>query len=274
MADADELVKDVRAANILAKLDRNIDDFDVEQFKEKISSPKLKPVRRFDEEALTPHVPPEAFPPLRLFSKTVDQLTSDDARNILLADLGQVFRPEIEPIEPVRGKECYVPLSERAPEALFRPDDFISYPSDIWSLACTIWDILGATSLFIGADQDVLFADQLVALGPDKLPEAWRKEWESEGPDNKPTANDEVRPPRRYRREGTYTMLPLEPRFEDDVQYWRRRAERALFDEDEKKAILDLMRGMLAFDPKCRYTIADVLESEWMIHWALPALNE
>jgi hypothetical protein len=153
----------------------------------------------------------------------------------------------IEPIEPVRGKECYVPLSELGPEALFRPDDFISYPSDIWSLACTIWDIIGATSLFIDADQDVLVADQLVALGLNKLREAWRKEWASEGPDIKTTANDEVRPPWRYRREGTYTMLPLEPRFEDDVQYWRRRAERALFEEGEKKSNSGSLEGDACF---------------------------
>jgi hypothetical protein len=44
------------------------------------------------------------------------------------------------------------------------------------------------------------------------------------------------------------------------------------FEEDEKQAILTLMRGMLVFDPKGRLSIQEVRESEWMVKWALPAL--
>jgi serine/threonine protein kinase len=233
----------------------------------------MKPVRRYDDEPLSAHVPPEVCSPFGYFGKFAHEVTVEDAKTIVLTDLGRVSQPGLQSIP---GKKCFIALSECAPEALFRPNDTISYAFDIWSLACTIWDILGISTLFrFGYENpDVLIADQICALGIDTFPLSWREEWESEQSENDIPPENELPPPRQWRPRGTYKILPLEPRFEDDVQGLRRRFDVSTFEEDEKEAILTLMRGMLAFEPKDRSSIQGVLESEWMVKWALPALND
>ena len=42
------------------------------------------------------------------------------------------------------------------------------------------------------------------------------------------------------------------------------------FGSEETAAILCLMRSMLAYQPEESPTIAQVLESEWMVKWVLP----
>lgn len=42
------------------------------------------------------------------------------------------------------------------------------------------------------------------------------------------------------------------------------------FDEEEIAAILTLTRRMLVFRPEDRLTAEEVLQSEWMVKWALP----
>lgn len=44
--------------------------------------------------------------------------------------------------------------------------------------------------------------------------------------------------------------------------------------EAEKSALLDMLKGMLAFRSKERLTAAEILESEWMRRWALPVLGK
>jgi hypothetical protein len=69
-------------------------------------------------------------------------------------------------------------------------------------------------------------------------------------------------------------MPPLESRFEERIQRWRIEFGGTPFDEEEKQAILTLLKGMLAFNPDDRWDINQVLKSEWMVRWALPSLEE
>lgn len=43
-----------------------------------------------------------------------------------------------------------------------------------------------------------------------------------------------------------------------------------MVEEEERAAFLDLIRRMLLFRPEARPTAEDVLQSEWMVKWALP----
>lgn len=56
-------------------------------------------------------------------------------------------------------------------------------------------------------------------------------------------------------------------------KYRRKRGAAGTFYEQETQAILDLMRCMLRFRPEERPTIDEVLQSEWMVKWALPELE-
>lgn len=73
-------------------------------------------------------------------------------------------------------------------------------------------------------------------------------------------------------KEGRHVWPGIEMAFEDTVQKYRRKRERE-FDREEATAIIDLMRRMLVFRPEERPTIQEVLQSPWMVKWALPQLK-
>ncbi|KAF1819651.1 kinase-like protein [Dissoconium aciculare CBS 342.82] len=90
--------EDLRLQNIPAKLDVNIDDLDVDQFRQTVGSPKLSPVERLDDKTPSEHVPREVCPPLRFLGKTADEFTLEDAKNIIVADFGQAWQPDKNPL--------------------------------------------------------------------------------------------------------------------------------------------------------------------------------
>lgn len=246
------------------KLPSTFDELSISDFREKFGEPEMVPVSRVDEKPLTSNVPTHAVVPLYLGKKAQD-FTLDDAHGLILSDFGEAFSPATE---PRLGRECNTPLAKRAPETLFEPDNHISYPSDIWSLGTAIWEILGMKFIFSESEtQDEIVAQQVDVLGASDFPDSWRKQWErldEEGEDGyrsmprRPTGIREIRP-------------SLDNAFEEFVQKYRRKREAAgTFDDQEVPAILDLMRRMLRFRPEERLTIHEVLDSEWMVKWALP----
>jgi serine/threonine protein kinase len=144
--------------------------------------------------------------------KRAENFTLHDAGNIMLGDFGQAWRP-ISTTVP--GEDLCIPFPARCPEALFEPEKPISYPSDIWSLACAIWEILGVRPLFTdvaGAAQDEVVAQQLDALGDHNFPDTWRDEWERDdsGTECSPsTASSPPGSPRRWRRRNRWSTKPL-----------------------------------------------------------------
>ncbi|KAK6227647.1 hypothetical protein QIS74_01202 [Colletotrichum tabaci] len=89
-------------------------------------------------------------------------------------DFGMAFCPGQE-----SRFESYTPLEIRPPEARFEPLKPLSFASDIWSLACTIWAILGQRPFLdtFLISQDDATSDQVDALGP--LPPEWWEKWET-----------------------------------------------------------------------------------------------
>ncbi|PSN62775.1 kinase-like protein [Corynespora cassiicola Philippines] len=153
-------------------------------------------------------------------------------------------------------------------EALFELDTPLSYASDIWSLGTAIWEIMGMK--FISSEEetvDEIVAQQIDVLGTQDFPAAWRKQWERPSTSEENDNEDIPRRPTGDRE----TWPPLEQAFEEFVQkYRRKREELGILGEDETRAFLDLMRGMLRFHPEDSLKIHDILRSEWIIGWALP----
>jgi hypothetical protein len=102
------------------------------------------------------------------------QIQLSEAR-IVLADFGEAFFPSQE-----AKYESYSPLAIRPPESRFEPTRPLSFPSDIWMLACTIWEILGHRSLFgdtfLNTDDEVT-RDQIDVLTD--FPSEWWTKWEA-----------------------------------------------------------------------------------------------
>ncbi|KAF1956234.1 kinase-like protein [Byssothecium circinans] len=259
---------DLHLRNVLVRLPSTFDELSVQDFRKKFGEPETVPIARVDGKPLTPNVPVQAVIPLYL-GKKAQEFTLADAHGLILSDFGEAFSPATE---QRLGRDCNIPLAKRAPEALFEPNEPVSYPSDIWSLGTAIWEILGMKFIFTEAEtQDEIVAQQIDVLGShSNFPESWRKQWERPG-EEEGYADDMM--PRRPTGDRE-TWPRLENAFEEFVRKYRRKREAAgTFEEEETRAILELMRGMLRFRPEERLTVDEVLGSEWMVNWALPQLE-
>lgn len=245
----------------MVKLPSSFDDLSIKQLYEKYGEPETVPITRCDGEPLPSNAPAKAVVPLFL-GKYAEKFSLSDAQP-LLSDFGEAFSPASE----VRlGQDCHTPPAFRAPEAKFESQAPLAYPSDIWSLATAIWEIVGMKAIFSTdfVHEDEIVAQQIDVLGP--IPLEWLRQWEG-----RPRFFDEEGCPTESYRENRWPSL--QESFEVGVQKWRRKKGDE-FDENEKAAFLDLMRRMLSFRPEERPTAEEVLKSEWMVKWALPDYEE
>ncbi|KAK7961730.1 kinase-like protein [Apiospora aurea] len=260
---------DIHLRNVLVKLPSTIDELSIADFRKTFGEPETVPIHRADGEPLPPNAPPQAVVPLYL-GRMAEEFTLDDANGLILGDFGEAFAPATE---ERLGGDCNTPVAMRAPEALFEPDTPVSFSADIWSLGTAIWEILGMNFIFSETEtMDEIVAQQIDVLGYHGLPLAWREHWERSNTEELVTET-EVEVP-RHPTGHRNAWPPLEQAFEEFVQKHRREQEAmGVFGEEETKAILDLMRGMLRFKPEERITIQEVLQSEWMTKWALPRVG-
>ncbi|KAK1586094.1 LOW QUALITY PROTEIN: kinase-like domain-containing protein [Colletotrichum navitas] len=208
----------------------------IDQFRNEFGEPETVPISRLDGSPLPPNIPPRAVVPLYLGEK----FPLADAHGLVLNDFGEAFAPATE---QRLGKDCNTPGAKTASEALFEPDAPLSYPSDIWSLGTAIWEILGMEFILSESEtQGDIAAQQIDVLGSQHgLPSTWP---------------------------------PLDKAFDEFVQKCRKKREMAgVLGEEETRAILDMMRGMLKSRPEERLTVEEVLGSERMTEWVLPQLE-
>ncbi|KAI0120071.1 protein kinase [Nemania sp. FL0031] len=259
---------DIHLRNVLVGLPSTFDELSVDQFKEKFGEPEAESISRMDGKPLPPNVPIKAVVPLYL-GKKAQEFTLADANSLILSDFGEAFAPAVE---QRLGRDCHTPLSKGAPEALLQPDAPLTYSSDIWSLGNAIWEIVAMRPLFSDCEgQDEIVAEQIDVFGYQNFPLKWRGQWERQ--DSEKESTDQPLPRRPLRKRDVWS--PLEVAFEEDVQVFRKEKEDVvgIFSEEETRAFLDLMRGMMVFQPEKRMTIDEVLKSEWMSKWALPQIS-
>lgn len=190
-------------------------------------------------------------------------MISSSEAHLLLGDFGEAFSPATQ---QRLGEECHAPLPALPPEVLFDPKKPLSFPSDIWTLACAIWSILGMRSLFDDtlATRDDIGSQQVDILGPSSFPSEWWGAWEA-----RHKYFDEANQPKKGR-----TVLPsLERLFQEDIQSVRREEGVGEFNGEEVTAILTMLRAMFVFKPEERATSASLMVSEWMMNWGLPEFD-
>lgn len=248
---------DIHVGNILLRLPADMDQLSIEQLYEKYGPPAPEPVVRLDGQPLPPSVPSSVAPPIWL-GKASEEFTSSESR-VLLADFGEAYRPSSEPRYSSHAHPSFVP-----PEVRFEPEIGLSFPADIWTLACSIWIILGQRPLFedILATPDDITAEQVDTLGD--LPLQWQKKWAV-----RHEYFDESGRPNQGRQ-----VRSWDDRFEKHIQLPRQRFSVPGIDAEEKTALMEMLRSMLSFEPEKRLTAHDVLRCEWMEKWALPDYEE
>jgi serine/threonine protein kinase len=166
-----------------------------------------------------------------------NEITPGEAK-LKLSDFGVAFRPGDK-----SRFESYTPLILRPPEAFFEPATPLAFVSDIWSLGCVIFELLAHRSLIDGflASQDEITAQQVEMQGP--LPPEWWRKWEK-----RPKWYDEAGKP----LSNASDIWSWKRRFEQWVQNPRQSRGMETMSEDERDALLKLLRWMLAWRPSER----------------------
>ncbi|EED16447.1 srpk, putative [Talaromyces stipitatus ATCC 10500] len=249
---------DLHLGNVLLEMPPNFDKLSVDELHAKYGAPEQDRVVHLDGRQLPPGVPSHGIIPMWLGEASENLLLTES--NILLTDFGESFLPSEE-----KKYESHTPLVMRPPETWFQPERPLSFESDIWTLACSIWTIIAQRPLFEGflATQDDIICEQVDALGI--LPPEWWQKW---GPARQERFHDDGKP--KYRN----PFRSWEDRFEDSVQEPRKEAGISAFDEEEKNALFSLLWEMLKFRPEERLTAHKVLQSDWMVKWALPEYDK
>ncbi|KAL3460758.1 kinase-like protein [Aspergillus heterothallicus] len=183
---------------------------------------------------------------------------------IILSDFGEAFNPH----KTVRLSSKTLPLLQ-PPEARFS-DEPLSFPSDIWTLACTIWEVFGQRPLFEAffATPDRVTAEQVET--PGILPAEWWAKWDR----RLEWFNEEGELDLEKTARGHRGMrMSWDRRFDYCVQEPRGEAGLEIVAESERMVFEAMLLSMLAFRPNERATAQQVLHSKWMKDWGQPALE-
>ncbi|KAG8165498.1 hypothetical protein KVR01_004050 [Diaporthe batatas] len=241
-----------------------INSLSQDAFYETFGQPMTYPVKRLDGAPLRPGVPEQVMPGAWLGCAS-EKITLADCA-ISLADFGEAYM--VTPQGQQQGPpECHTPQRLRPPEARFAPSE-LGPASDVWTLACAIFEIAGAQPLFFGSfflTEDSVTEDWVDALG--RLPDDWWARWDaraesfSEDGERLDHSDDDVR--------GS-----IEHRFEKRSQALRRKEGTDEWAAEETTALLGMLKAMLKYKPVERISLVEVLETEWMVNWGIPALEE
>jgi serine/threonine protein kinase len=157
------------------------------------------------------------------------------------------------------------------PPLYLPPEDFFQEPitlaADVWTTGLTLYEILGERPLLesFASDRDDLLADMMSTLG--LPPTRWWDQWASRKEFFKMDGTWLGDPKRIY----DPGWRPLRQRL------WQmgrgETPETCEWDvaSGELQALEDLLKGMLKFEPAERLTAEQMMESEYMVKWAMPA---
>ena len=136
----------------------------------RIGEPIQIPPIRCDGSPLSPGTPPLVVwaAAMKLPS---DEITANHLP-VMISDFGESLKPVVTKRLHAHTLPALCP-----PESFFTEAnsdlDGISFPSDIWTLACSMWEILGDSPPFLpwGSSRDQILLQHVKILG--KLPEPW-----------------------------------------------------------------------------------------------------
>ncbi|KAF2994836.1 hypothetical protein E8E13_003232 [Curvularia kusanoi] len=251
-----ERTKNLHEKNILFCLPDTIDDLTPDELCQKYGHPRPIEVKRMDKLPLDQWVPPYGVKPIR-FRVAADKISLAESR-VFLNDFGESFQPAID-----SRLSTHIPYELRSPEMFMEPEAQVSFPADVWSLACVIFAVMGRGYPFAAVfpTKDEILCQHVDALG--RLPDEWWTTW---------AARDQYYDDQGRSLDGSQG-LSLKERLERFIQKQRRRFGMAEMEDEEKQAFLVLMEKMLKFRPEDRLSAQQALESTWMQNWAMPAFK-
>lgn len=228
-----------------------------------------EPVIRTDGAPLDPGVPSEVVVPAWLGLRS-NELTLANCQ-IAIIDFGEAYDPSV-----TKRTSAHTPISLAPPEARFldsNQDEYLSFPSDIWSLACVIWELFGSNSLFqtFAGTWEEVTVEHVEIFG--KLPDRWWNKWSTRSDWFADDGTKNVAEKYRHIHGGIYENW--EKRFPEYIRRdrVRRTLDFGIWSAEEQEAFEKMMKMMLVFEPSKRATIGDVLQCDWMLKWGFPDLK-
>ena len=199
--------------------------------------------------------PPGPQAPRELVASTPYSFPSFLEENIFVIDFGQSF--EIK--APPKGYQASTVIHYFPPE--YRFDNVASLASDIWGLACTIFEIRAGRSLFttfFGAHSDIMW-DNVLTLG--KMPEPWWSAFEERHRWFEENGRPKFRLKTSIREKLEMIGVEDTPPEADDGPMIEAVGTRL----EEKEVVLlnDLLEKMLKYRPEERITIREVVQHPW-----------
>lgn len=261
---ANTTYQDLHLGNILVQFPEAIDRFSVSELYKRFGEPEPEAVIRLDGNPLSDGVPAHVFIPGWFGVRSDDIVLGEE--KVILSDFGESFNP----YETQRFSSKTLPLLQ-PPEARFS-DEPLSFASDIWTLACTIWEIFGQRPLFEAffPTTDRVTAEQVEVLGI--LPPEWWEKWGRKSEWFNEEGELGLRPEMPRNHEGVHRTW--DQRFDYCIQEPRAEAGLEIVTEKERRAFEAMLRSMLVYRPKERATAQEALHSEWMKDWGQPALEQ
>jgi serine/threonine protein kinase len=157
------------------------------------------------------------------------------------------------------------------PALYLPPEDFFNEPitlaADIWTLGVSLYEVLGERALFetFAWDRDDIIADMISTLG--KLPALWWDKWENRSEfftSDGSWLHD-------IKRIYTPGSRPLSQRMWDMGRGETPETCQWNVERGEMRAFEKLLKGMLNFEPTHRLSAEQLMVSEYMVNWAMPA---
>lgn len=247
---------DLHAGNILLKASF-LDTMSVDELYKTYGRPEVAPIERIDGGSLGNEVPASAVGRIWMGVKW-NSITPQDAI-IQLSDFGEAFQPALETRTISNTPWLLMP-----PEVNFETTG-LSFPSDIWTLACTLYEIFGQGTLFEGLfpDEDDILAENISAIGA--LPAEWDKKWSAK--------HEFFDDNGEWICEGKMRHWPRSRSLAERIDDMGRNNANG-FSDAEKSDFLDMLSKMLVFRPEERITARGLIKTPWMKNWGIPTFEK
>ncbi|KAL9123837.1 MAG: hypothetical protein Q9217_006775 [Psora testacea] len=223
--------------------------------------PERLKVRRYDSAPIGPNVPEYQIQPQGTVTPA-DTIPSDC--KVLVTDFGEAFFMHT-PSGAHQEYELNTPPLVRPLDSMF--GYHITSAVDIWTMGMAIFDILGRSKLFQAywPDDDTVVLEAINTFGP--LPPKMWQTW----PHRSQFFRDDGSWQEAKRPSESEISPTLTDRIRDSMGQGGE-SEAFGYPELELKSIEKMLQSMLQYEPRNRATVDQVLRSEWVREYGIPAL--
>lgn len=202
-------------------------------------------------------------PPHAIYSMALSMPANEmDDPEIIISDYGTSFI-----VSQTSSPILHTPALYSPPEDFFNEPIIHPTAADIWTLGVNLYEVLGERPLFetFAWDRDDIVAEMINTLGQPPL--RWWNSWVNRSEffeeDGSWVAD--------FRRISTPVFRRLRQRLWDMGRGETEQTCKWDVAGGELRALEDMLRAMMAFEPAGRATADQLLRSEYMVKWALPA---